>query len=205
MKRFILLILPVLTAGCGNQLSDPLPVINNPAATGGDEDAPAIPDFAFVDQDSQLVTNATFAGKAYIADFFFTSCPTICPKVKQQMMRIYDKYETEDLLSLLSYSIDVRRDTVGRLKWYADNLGVKNEKWHFVTGDQDAIYDLADDYISTVMVDSLAPGGFTHSGYLILVDPKRRIRSYCDGTDPKAVDGFMQDIERLLYELKQTK
>ncbi len=205
MRFIIFLILAGLAASCKNDdQHKPLPIISNPVVTGSDTILHIIPDFAFVNQDSQLVTNATFKGKAYVADFFFTSCPTICPKVKQQMLRIYDRYGNEDLLTLLSYSIDVKRDTVGRLKFYADNLGVKTEKWHFVTGDQDAIYDLADDYLSTALADSLAPGGFAHSGYLILIDPNRHIRAYCDGTKAEAVDGFMRDIDRLLYELKNT-
>ncbi len=157
-----------------------------------------IPDFSFVNQDSQVITPATFVGKVYVVDFFFTSCPTICPKVKRQMLRLYDRYAEDDRISLLSHSIDVRRDTVGRLKDYAEGMGVKAPKWHLVTGDRDAIYDIADDYFSVAVEDASAPGGFDHSGRLILVDTRRRVRAFCDGTDPKSVDQFMKDIDLLL-------
>lgn len=170
----------------------------NPAS--GDTIYHQIRDFAFIDQDSQMVTNETFAGKAYVADFFFTSCPTICPKVKQQMIRIYDKYEDDDRLMLLSHTIDVKRDTVGRLKEYAQGLGVDTPKWRFVTGVKDSIYEITYDYISTALEQPDAPGGFDHSGYILLIDPDRHLRAYANGTDPKEVDAFMKKIDRLLAE-----
>ena len=87
---------------------------------------------------------------------------------------------------------------MGRLKDYAEGMGVKAPKWHLVTGDRDAIYDIADDYFSVAVEDDSAPGGFDHSGRLILVDTKRRVRAFCDGTDSKSVDQFMKDIDLLL-------
>lgn len=161
----------------------------------------SIRDFAFVDQDSQIVSNATFAGKAYVADFFFTSCPTICPKVKKQMMRIAEKYRNEDRIMLLSHTIDIKRDTVGRLKEYAQGLGVDTPKWRFVTGVKDSIYEITYDYISTALEQADAPGGFDHSGWLLLIDEDRRIRAYTDGTKPERVELFMDDIDRLLDEM----
>jgi len=169
----------------------------------GKEVAHTIPDFKFVNQDSNYVTNETFAGKAYVADFFFISCPTICPKVKKQMLRIYERFSDEERLLLLSHSIDTKRDTVERLKQYARNLGVTDDRWHFVTGEKDEIYEIADDYFSIAVEDPSAPGGFNHSGRLILVDPKGRVRAFCDGTDAEEVDQFMQDIEKLLAEMKE--
>ncbi len=157
-----------------------------------------IPDFSFVNQDSQVVKNATFEGKAYVADFFFVSCPTICPKVAQQMLRLYERYEQDDRLLLLSHTIDTKHDTIPRLKKYAAGLGVQAPKWHFVTGDKSTIYKIANDYMSIALENADAPGGFDHSGYLILVDKNRHIRSYCNGTDPKDVDRFMRDVDWLL-------
>ncbi|NUQ25351.1 MAG: SCO family protein [Saprospiraceae bacterium] len=157
-----------------------------------------IPDFAFINQDSQLVTNATFEGKIYVADFFFTSCPTICPKVAQQMLRLHDRYLPNDRLLLLSHTIDIKHDTIPRLKEYAEKLQVKSDKWHFVTGDRDAIYGIGDDYMSIAKEDPNAPGGFDHSGWLLLIDENRHIRAYCDGTNPEAVTKFMNDIDWLL-------
>lgn len=203
MKYLALLVLAALLASCGagEKQTQALPILGNHKIDGADTAYHKIPDFAFVDQDSVLVTNATFEGKAYVADFFFTSCPTICPKVKKQMLRLYDKYKDDDRLMLLSYSIDPKRDTVGRLKVFAENLGVSSGKWRFVTGDKDKTYELAEDYLSIAREDPEAPGGFDHSGWLLLVDGKRHIRSFCDGTNPEKVDQFMKDIDWLLEHM----
>ncbi|RMD72018.1 MAG: SCO family protein [Bacteroidetes bacterium] len=177
---------------------EPLPILGEKIIENGDTIYHTIPDFAFIDQDSQIVTNETFKGKIYVADFFFISCPTICPKVTKQMLRIYKHFEDDDRVALLAHTIDVKHDTIPRLKDYATKLGVRSDKWHFVTGDKDAIYDIADDYFSIAIEDPDAPGGFDHSGKIILVDDKRRVRSFADGTDPESVDRLIADMEKLL-------
>jgi protein SCO1/2 len=179
----------------------PLPILGEKDIVDGDTIYHTIPDFAFINQDSQLVSNETFAGQAYVVDFFFISCPTICPTVTKQMKRIHDRFLDEEKLSLLAHTIDPKRDTVGRLKAYAEGLGVSSDKWHFVTGVQDSIYAIADDYFSIAIENPDAPGGFDHSGRIILVDPKRQVRSFCNGTDPSSVDRFIEDIDLLLEEL----
>jgi len=203
-KAFLTALLSVfvLLTSC-RQEPEKLPVLGRKETVNGKEVAHTIPDFKFVNQDSNYVTNETFAGKAYVADFFFISCPTICPKVKKQMLRIYERFSDEERLLLLSHSIDTKRDTVERLNQYARNLGVTDDRWHFVTGEKDEIYEIADDYFSIAIEDPSAPGGFNHSGRLILVDPKGRVRAFCDGTDAEEVDQFMQDIEKLLAEMKE--
>jgi protein SCO1 len=180
----------------------PLPILGEIDIVNGDTIYPQVRDFAFTNQDSQEVNNATFANKAYIVDFFFISCPTICPKVKKQMLRLYGRYAAEDRLRFLSHSIDTKHDTIPRLKKFADNLGIKTERWHLVTGDRYELYSIADDYFSVAKEDPDAPGGFDHSGRLILVDPKRHVRAFCDGTDPKSVDEFMKSIDKLLLEIQ---
>lgn len=180
-----------------------LPILGNRDVQNGDTIYHTIPAFEFVDQDSNFITNETLADKAYIADFFFISCPTICPKVKKQMLRIYDRFEQEDRLMYLSHSIDPKRDTVGALKMYAENLGVDHNKWKFVTGTKSEIYEIADDYFSIAIEDPDAPGGFDHSGRLILVDGNGHVRSFCNGTDPQDVDRFMEDIDVLIAEMNQ--
>lgn len=178
-----------------------LPILGERDITAaGDTLYPSIPDFQFVNQDSQLVNNATFAGKAYVVDFFFIHCPTICPKVKANGLRIYQKFKQDDRLLMLSHSIDIRNDTVGALRHHAQKLGIDSKKWHLVTGDHDAIYAIADNYFSVATEDPSAPGGFDHSGRLILVDKNRHVRAFCDGTDAADVDRFMKDIELLLKE-----
>ncbi len=198
MRFFPFLLLCCLGLTACHYHPQTLPILGEVDVVDGDTIYHTVPDFAFVNQDSQVVTNASFAGKAYVVDFFFTSCPTICPKVKREMLRLYERYKADDRIAFLSHSIDVRRDTVGRLREYAANLEVSAPKWHFVTGDKDAIYEIADDYFSIAKEDPSAPGGFDHSGRLILVDSRRHVRAFCDGTDPKSVDQFMKDIDLLL-------
>jgi len=192
----------VVMASCQNEQSDrPLPILGErDVAANGDTIYPVIPDFSFVNQDSQIVNNATFAGKAYVVDFFFIHCPTICPKVKANGLRIYEKFKNEDGLLMLSHSIDVKNDTVAALRHHAEKLGIDSRKWHLITGDHDAIYAIADDYFSVAKEDPSSPGGFDHSGRIILVDKNRHVRSFCDGTSAESVDKFMKDIEKLLKE-----
>jgi protein SCO1/2 len=195
-------VIAVAVASCQDETSNrPLPILGErDIAANGDTIYPVIPDFSFIDQDSQVVNNATFAGKAYIADFFFIHCPTICPKVKANGLRIYEKFKNEDRLLILSHSIDVKNDTVAALRHHAEKLGIDSRKWHLVTGDHDAIYAIADDYFSVAKEDPSSPGGFDHSGRIILVDKNRHVRSFCDGTNAESVDKFMNDIEKLLKE-----
>jgi protein SCO1/2 len=166
---------------------------------------PQIPDFAFVDQDSQQVTNQTFDNKVYIADFFFTTCPTICPKMKTQMLRVYDKYKDNPQVMLLSHTIDPQHDSVAVLKDFSERLGVTADKWHFVTGEKDSIYDVARHYLVTAQEDKAEAGGFIHSGAFVLVDEDRHIRGVYDGTDPAEVDQLIKDIPVLLKEEQHEK
>lgn len=200
MYKYLLLFFFVITLLACKKEPQQLPILGERDVLNGDTIYPTIADFAFIDQDSQVITNATFADKVYVSDFFFTSCPTICPKTTKQMLRIYERFKNDDHVLLMAHSIDVKRDTVGRLKSYAYNLGADSKKWHFVTGKKEEIYNIADDYFSIAKEDPSAPGGFDHSGRLILVDKNRHVRSFCDGTDPASVDQFMQDIELLLAE-----
>lgn len=161
-----------------------------------------VPDFAFIDQDSQQVTNATFQGKVYVIDFFFIHCPTICPKVTANCLRVYKRFEQDERVGILAHTVDTRNDTVAALRRHAHKIGVMdNRKWHFVTGDKDLIYGIADEYyMVNPSEDASSPGGFNHDGKLILVDTKRHVRAFCDGTDNASVDRFMEDIEALLAE-----
>lgn len=167
----------------------------------GDTSYATVPNFSFTNQDGQTVTNKDFDNKIYVVDFFFTHCPTICPKVTANMLRIYERFKDSTAVSLLSHSIDTKHDTVGRLHEYAEKLGVKAPKWHFITGNQDSIYGIADKYYLVIpSVDPSVEGGFNHDGRLVLVDKKKRVRSFCDGTNAESVDRFMKDIEILLKE-----
>ncbi|MGF1638005.1 MAG: SCO family protein [Cyclobacteriaceae bacterium] len=161
----------------------------------------SIPDFAFLNQDSALVTQNTVEGKIYVADFFFTSCPTICPLMKTQMLRVYKKYKDNPSILLLSHTIDPEYDDVALLKDYADRLGVNSSTWNFLTGDKEAIYEIGQrSYMVTAAEDADEPGGYIHSGAFLLVDPNRHIRGIYDGTKEKEVDRLIKDIPKLLSE-----
>lgn len=156
--------------------------------------------FKFIDQDSNWVDASTFSNNVYVVDFFFTSCPSICPKMTKQMARVYEEFEDNSNVMFLSHSIDPKHDDVPRLKAYADKLGVNSDKWHFVRGEQDVIYDIAEDYMVSAAEDESAPGGYIHSGAFVLMDGQHRIRGYYDGVLPEDVDQLMQDINVLLKE-----
>ncbi|MDQ4139577.1 MAG: SCO family protein [Bacteroidota bacterium] len=161
-----------------------------------------IPDFKFTDQDNQQVTNQTFAGKIYISDFFFTTCPTICPKMRTQMLRVYEKFKDSSQVMILSHTIDPKHDSVQVLKEYAGLLGVNTNKWHFVTGQKDSIYQIARKYlvapIKEVKVSSIV--NLVHSGAFVLVDENRHVRGIYDGTDEAQVNKLLEDIPVLLKE-----
>jgi protein SCO1/2 len=163
-----------------------------------------IDSFSFVDQDSSLITNETYTGKIYVADFFFTSCPSICPLMKAQMLRVYEAFETDSAVMLLSHTIDPEYDSVNVLHDYATRLGVESSKWHFVTGEKATIYEMAQtSYYVATRENEKAPGGYEHSGAFILVDDSRRIRGVYDGTKAEATNKLINDINALLFEVNE--
>lgn len=159
-----------------------------------------IPAFRFTDQDSNTVDTSTVNDKIYVTDFFFTHCPSICPKMKAEMHKVYEKYKDRPDFQIISHSIDPERDSVAALKTYASKLNIDSRQWHFVTGSKDSIYALADHYLEFAKEDKEAAGGFVHDGNFILVDRHRRIRGYYDGTSDQSTDKLMNDIETLLHE-----
>ncbi len=189
-----------LAIGCGSGSSSSLPILGTSQVVDGDTLYHTIPEFSFINQDSAKITQADLEGKIYVTDFFFTSCPTICPKMKQQMLRLYQRFKDDNEVMLLSHSIDPSYDTPTVLREYAKGLGISSDKWLLVTGEQKDIYLIADEYLVSVAEDESVPGGFIHGGHFILVDKSRRIRGYYDGTKEKEVDQLMSDIELLISE-----
>lgn len=177
-----------------------LPYIGQVQIENGDTIYHSIPEFEFINQDSQFVNNQSLESYIYLSDFFFTSCPSICPKVKKQMLRIYQKYEDNDKVRLVSHTIDPVRDTPAKLSSYASDLGVDTDKWIFLTGEKDDLLDIADDYFVAALEDPDAPGGFDHSGKIILVDREGHVRSFAEGTEPEDVTRLLKDIDTLLKE-----
>lgn len=197
----VLCTLLLTTGSC--QKNETLPILGRRTLSNlGDTIYHTIGDYQLVDQDSIEVTPRQMDGKVYVADFFFTSCPTICPTMKTQMLRVHQKFKDRDDFSIISHTIDPKHDTVAVLKEYARRIGIEDDsKWHLVTGEQSEIYRLGQtDYMVTAAADQQAPGGFIHSGAFILVDSQRRIRGVYDGTVPEDVDELMGDIELLLKE-----
>ena len=160
-----------------------------------------IPPFTFINQDSSIVTEKEVDGKIFLADFFFTSCPTICPKVKKNMKKVYTEFKNRNDFLILSHSIDVKYDTVGRLAWYAGKFNINSKTWHLLTGKKEDIYKMSYQYYISALESEDAPGGFDHSGYVALVDKNRKIRGMYDGTDPQKMEYLIRDINLLFkYE-----
>ncbi|RIW17142.1 SCO family protein [Algoriphagus lacus] len=159
-----------------------------------------IADFAFINQLGDTVTQADMMGKVYVADFFFTTCPTICPVMKKEMLRVFEKYQSNPNFKILSHSIDPTHDTQEVLKDYAEKLGIEDAStWNFLTGDQEKIFEMGQtSYLTTAMSDQAEPGGFLHSGAFLLIDQEGRIRGVYDGTKSDQVDRLISDIPKIL-------
>ena len=167
-----------------------------------------IPPFKFIDQDGDTVTQDLFKDKIYVADFFFTTCPTICPKMMSQMHRVSDTNSTTTDFSIISHTVNPDHDSVAVLAEYAKLVHAKSPKWMLVTGKKKDIYDIAiDGYKLAVATDPRAPGGFLHSELFVLVDKDKRVRGYYDGTDSVQVNKLINDIKILgaEYESKNPK
>lgn len=188
-----------LLAGCSSE-NKKLPYLGNVEVVNGDTVYHVVPDITLIDQDSQVMRLSEQDAKIYLSDFFFTSCPSICPKVTKQMLRLYDRYKDDDRVLLISHTIDQRHDSVTVLNRYAKNLEVDTDKWKFVTGEKDSIFHLADQYFVSVVEDPSAPKGFDHSGRIILLDKDRHVRGFAEGTDPESVTAFFKVVDRLLDE-----
>jgi protein SCO1/2 len=204
--RVLATVICVLSISCAEKKEAPLPIFGERDVENGDTVYHKIQPFKLVNQDSQTVTNETFKDKIYVADFFFTSCRTICPIMKTQMHRVYDSIQNDSEVLIISHTIDPEYDTVGLLHDFADRLGVTTSKWHFVTGEKDSIYNLAQkSYFSTALEDKSEPDGFIHSGAFLLIDKQQRIRGKYDGTKEEDVNRLMADIQKLKAESLKLK
>lgn len=197
LKLSVFVMMTAWIAGCRSD-EKPLPILGYRHFVNGDTVYHAIAPFQFVDQDSAIITKETVKGKVYVADFFFTSCRTICPIMKTQMLRVYEVTKNMDDVTLLSHTIDPEYDTVALLHDFAARLGVEANKWHFLTGQKDSIYKIAQtSYFATAMEDKTEPDGFIHSGAFLLIDRKGHIRGKYDGTKEIEVNKLIADIKRL--------
>lgn len=202
MKKILLLGSMALAIFSCQHDSKELPYLGHHQADAkGDSLYHSIPDFVFINEQGDTITQKITEGKVYVSDFFFSTCPTICPIMKSQMLRVYEKYADNDDFIILSHSINPRYDTPEVLKSYKEKLGVDSPKWQFLTGTETNVYDLAQNhYLTSALEDSTAieEGGFIHSGAFVLVDKNKHIRGIYDGTKEKEVDKLLNDIDKLI-------
>ncbi|MGA0273614.1 MAG: SCO family protein [Flavobacteriaceae bacterium] len=179
-------------------------------------EAKRVPEFTFLNQDSLFISNEDFKEKVYVAEFFFTSCPSICPIMNKNMKKIEARFGSRSDFGITSFTIDPEHDTPSVLKAYAEDYEVVSQNWHFLTGDKDQIYALANQGFNIfASVNPRVEGGFEHQGYFALIDKDGYIRSRTDqfnnpivyymGIDQEQlevqeVDLLIEDIEKLLKE-----
>jgi len=173
-----------------------------------------VPDFEFTNQNNKTVSNGNFKDKVYLVEFFFTSCPTICPKMHQSMLKIQDEFYGNPNFGIASITIDPKRDTPETLKRYAKKHNATLKNWHFLTGEKEVIYNFSNNGFKLYAGENEeAEGGFEHSGLFALIDKDGFIRSrtvvvgefenpikFYDGLDPKQVQMLKEDINVLLME-----
>lgn len=169
----------------------------------------SVPEFELTNQDNVKISNESLKGKVYVLEFFFTTCPSICPKMNLSMLEIEKNFFGNPNFEIISITIDPTHDTQEVLKEHAKLLGVKSSNWQFLTGDKEAIMDLSNKGFNLYAGENVkAKGGFEHSGLFALIDKDGKIRSrkddfgnpilYYDGLDKKAVMNIQQDIKILL-------
>lgn len=160
-----------------------------------------IKDFNLIDQFGGRFTLADAGDRIIVADFFFTTCATICPKMTVQLERVQQAYKDEERLLLLSHSVTPEMDSVPVLAAYATKHNADPDSWRFLTGERAQIYDLArKSYFAVLDEGDGGPDDFVHTENFVLVDPQRRLRGFYDGTSPADVDRLIGDIAKLLKE-----
>jgi len=210
VKNTLFLFLLVLLSCKNKPTSLPLPFINKPDFTPewiNKNDAAyssihRIPPFSFTDQDGKMVTEKTVENKIYVADFIFTRCGSICPKMTSNMGLLQEKFKNDDEVLFLSHSVTPAMDSVPVLKKYAIAKGITSGKWHLLTGNVDSIYRIAKkEYFAGDTIGYYQTGNeFLHTENFILVDKQRRIRGVYNGTLPLEMERLMDDIGNLKKE-----
>lgn len=157
-----------------------------------------IADFALINQNGETISQKDYKGKIYVADFFFTTCPTICPIMTKNMALVQEQILDDEEVLLLSHSVTPQIDSVAQLKKYALEKGVNDHKWNLVTGDKKQIYELArKSYLAVKTDGDGGPFDMIHTENFILVDKEKRIRGFYDGTQKEEMDKLLNDIKIL--------
>ncbi|WP_186992066.1 SCO family protein [Constantimarinum furrinae] len=168
-----------------------------------------VPPFNFTNQNGNAISNSDYSGKVYVAEFFFTTCPSICPIMNRNMVIIQDEFYGNPNLGFASFSIDPAYDTPQVLKQYAENYKITSPNWHLLTGDKEEIFKLANEGFNLYVGEaSEVEGGFEHSGFFALIDQDGKIRSrydengnpviYYDGLEAEGIAMLIEDIKKLL-------
>ena len=159
-----------------------------------------VENFSFTDQDGSHFDISNWKNKIVVADYFFTSCPSVCPKVAVQLKRVQAFADKNVIIN--SFTVDPERDTIGKLKMYTIKMDI-GENWHLLTGDKKSLYRFARKDLMLVATDGDGgPADFIHSENLVLIDPDKQIRGYYKGTDASEVDRLILDIKKLETEFK---
>ena len=206
--RFSILFLSLLAFSCAEQPVKTnkllLPIIGEKklaGVEGTDTIYHAIQPFSFINQFHDTVTEKVIENKIYVADFFFATCQSICPKMSSQLVHVQNAFKNDKDVLILSHTVNPLHDTVEVLNGYAQSYGAIKNKWHFLTGNKKAIYDLARySYLVNALEEDGSAEGFLHSELFILVDAQKRIRGFYDGTDSVAVVKLISDITLLKQE-----
>ena len=161
--------------------------------------------FSFTDQDGKTVTDKDVSGKIYVAEYFFTTCKGICPKMNNNMRLVYDRFKDENNFLILSHTCDPDTDSAAQLKRYSDSLGVNTFRWMFLTGRKDSLYTMA--RISYTIDDPAnnlksIDDDFLHTQFWALVDRQGNVKKVYDGLKESEVKKMIRDIEKLLKEKK---
>ncbi|KXO00566.1 photosynthetic protein synthase II [Aequorivita aquimaris] len=159
-----------------------------------------IADFSLTNQNGKMITQKDYSDKIYVADFFFTTCQTICPIMTDHMVKIQEELKNDNEVLLLSHTVTPEIDSVAQLKKYAMEKGVDDAKWNLVTGDKKEIYDLARKSYLAAKDVPYSENALVHTENFVLVDKKKRIRGFYDGTDPEAIEKLLADIQILKQE-----
>jgi protein SCO1/2 len=164
-----------------------------------------IGEFSFTNQDGQPIGLKDLKGKVFVAEYFFTTCQTICPRMNDQMQRIQQAFKDETNFKILSFTVNPEVDTVEQLKRYAQEHQAIAGKWHFLTGEKIKLYEAARKYFFLLKKSEVENQGdvgsdFIHTNNFVLIDREQRIRGYYDGTNPKEVDKLIRDAKLILQE-----
>lgn len=204
INRYVFIIVVLIIIGCNRNANiEPLPVFGQKEFIEGidlDTIYHTVPNWSFQNQYGYTVKSDFYSGKIYVVDFFFSHCPTICPAMTMNMVKL-QKMTKELNVAFVSFTVDPKNDTSERLLWYQNAFGINGANWNLLTGDQTLIYKLGvNGFLVPNQQDALAPGGFLHSQKMMLIDAEGRIRGYYDGTDIDQMSIILNDIVKLKQE-----